>query len=258
MGDGAVDPRDHDDMVLLLDPQHAALVDDDRARRRRRMKRQLSLLAPALDVGHAANRAPTRTLGGPGEKGGQVRSAPPASQRSVISRGYAAYVRRSGITPQYDLSACLEQPNLEKIGWYCWNANKATHPPGQKDTNPWGLVDIAGNVSEWVHDHYDGLGYGSGRLTDPGTGYQVRGSRVVRGGDVAGPAILARAAFRFEKVPGSRDLAIGFRLARTVRYRAQLTTPRKGLAVDLVRADAELGGATVSRISGVETKCGPS
>ena len=76
-----------------------------------------------------------------------------------------------------------------------------------------GVMDMAGNVSEWVEDLYD-AGYYSvsppfnppGPLTGP--------NRVLRGGSWYGPWYVARTSTRTGLDPTSLNLEIGFRCAR--------------------------------------------
>lgn len=49
-----------------------------------------------------------------------------------------------------------------KAGEYAWfvdNAEKKTHPIGEKKPNPFGLYDIVGNAAEYCVDHYDAKFY---------------------------------------------------------------------------------------------------
>ncbi len=45
---------------------------------------------------------------------------------------------------------------LIEVGWYRDNSNDQTHPVGQKQANGYGLVDMSGNVREWVEDCDEG------------------------------------------------------------------------------------------------------
>jgi len=93
---------------------------------------------------------------------------------------------------------------------------KRTAPVGQFQANPFGLLDTAGNVWEWVedcwHDNYaaaptDGLAW---LAADGGD----CGQRVVRGGSWNdGPEYL-RSAYRIRLNADNRNNALGFRLAQ--------------------------------------------
>ncbi len=78
--------------------------------------------------------------------------------------------------------------------------------------SPYGLLDAAGNVWEWVSSAYAPYPYTpvDGRETPDGTP-----ERVLRGGSFASPSLdYARCAMRSRSRPGRRQAHIGFRIAR--------------------------------------------
>jgi formylglycine-generating enzyme required for sulfatase activity len=83
-------------------------------------------------------------------------------------------------------------------------------------TSPWGLYQMAGNVSEWCEDRYDSdanTRYKQGNVTIPSSG----DCRILRGGSwCIGISGSFRCASRHCLRPGYRDLYSGFRCARTV------------------------------------------
>jgi formylglycine-generating enzyme required for sulfatase activity len=116
-----------------------------------------------------------------------------------------------GITSYSDMNDCNYDPNLDKIGWYCYNSSYETHPVAQKTPNAWGLYDMSGNVWEWCQDWYGG--YPSGAVTDP-IGPSSGSGRVARGGIWVNSARECRSAYRAAGRPGDRIISIGFRLLR--------------------------------------------
>ncbi|MDP8222750.1 MAG: formylglycine-generating enzyme family protein [Candidatus Lernaella stagnicola] len=123
---------------------------------------------------------------------------------------------------------CGPDKKLNRAGWYCGNSKvsyagclsaadgggaacSGTHPAGEKNANPWGLVDMNGNVMEWVWDWH--APYPEGEVTNP-RGPAEGEHRVLRGGGWRSLARHCRAANRRTNVPSYKMSVIGFRVAR--------------------------------------------
>ena len=87
---------------------------------------------------------------------------------------------------------------------------------------PLGLLDMAGNVGEWVQDlleldpHNNPVGYSQGAVTDPKAKTTGGGFHIVRGGSYVDGAMWQRSTARADtSLP--RPPAVGFRCAADVR-----------------------------------------
>jgi hypothetical protein len=110
-----------------------------------------------------------------------------------------------------------DKKGLDDYAWHGGNSGGTPHPVGTKKPNAWGLLDMYGNVGEWVADWYGPYTWAA--QTDP-SGPATGENRVVRGGTFVkflGIWFL-RSADRGWVGPanqGSSD--IGFRCARGQR-----------------------------------------
>ena len=92
------------------------------------------------------------------------------------------------------------------------NANKRSHPIGQKVPNPWGLYEMHGGVWEWCedvwHDSFNGAPADGSAWVNNG----YSGRRVRKGGSWSNEARLCRSASREWHWQGDRYNDIGFRV----------------------------------------------
>ncbi len=77
--------------------------------------------------------------------------------------------------------------------------------------SPYGLLDTAGNVWEWVSSAYAPYPYDAG----DGREHAPAAERTLRGGSYASPAVHLRCAARSRSYPGRLAPHIGFRIARS-------------------------------------------
>lgn len=131
------------------------------------------------------------------------------------------YAARAGTTTALyagDLVAavpdeCGPDPVLERIAWYCFNANHTSHPVKKLQPNGWGLHDMLGNAAEWVSDNYTGIGYSPSSVVDPGGTFVALDDHALRGGQFGVAAAFCRSAAHWGEAPAD---GLSFRLARSL------------------------------------------
>jgi len=126
------------------------------------------------------------------------------------------YACRAGNDSDYSFGS--EARRLGDFAWFADNALKKTHPVAQKRPNPWGLLDMHGNVAEWCQDVFDKSYYQASPPKNP-RGPADGKEYVLRGGSWKSPADALRSSYRLAENPGFSDAclardAIGFRCVR--------------------------------------------
>ncbi|MEP7291425.1 MAG: SUMF1/EgtB/PvdO family nonheme iron enzyme [Chloroflexota bacterium] len=93
-------------------------------------------------------------------------------------------------------------------------------------TQDTGVLNMAGNVAEWVGDWYDPRFYGRPEATIPDPTGPVSGTeKVIRGGSWDAMPFYARTVHRQSQEPGQQRAHIGFRCVEDANSPAQNTSP---------------------------------
>ena len=97
----------------------------------------------------------------------------------------------------------------------CDDGYAATSPAGAFQSNAFGLMDMLGNVMEWVADTYSVDAYIRHDHKNPAFSVESSGpDRVIRGGNWHGAPANVRCANRMSGLPGGMNDDLGFRLVR--------------------------------------------
>ena len=137
------------------------------------------------------------------------------------------YAARAGTTGRFsnngaETELCGIANHADQSTSYSWKnaacsdgVGERTAPVGRYNANGFGLHDMHGNVWEWVEDCYKDS-YSGAPADGSAFVNQSCSYRVLRGGSwFIDPRIL-RSAYRFRYSPSSRDVSLGFRVARTL------------------------------------------
>lgn len=122
------------------------------------------------------------------------------------------YVAKMGGKAEID-AAGGQEAYIKKTAWYFANADRKTHPVGQKQPNVAGIYDLMGNVSEWCMDWYGSYYYKEDDSQKDPEGPPLGKDKVVRGGsflDYSGDRF--RPSIRDKQKPTIKLETIGFRL----------------------------------------------
>jgi formylglycine-generating enzyme required for sulfatase activity len=121
------------------------------------------------------------------------------------------YVCRCGMKTAYSVGS--DRKILEHYGWIMRNADRWSHPVGERRPNLRGLFDLHGNLYEWCHDWYGD--YDEIPAEDPMGPHQGL-ARVRRGGSWGSPAWTSRSAYRAKCDPKRSIDNLGFRIAQVL------------------------------------------
>lgn len=104
------------------------------------------------------------------------------------------YAARAGTTTKYFWGDDPKQ--ADDYAWSFINADGKYQKVGKKKPNPWGLLDILGNVSEWTYDGYKADAYATAGNDNPATPGFAEYPHVARGGSWDDEVHLLRVALR--------------------------------------------------------------
>ena len=120
------------------------------------------------------------------------------------------YAARAGSQNSYSFADNVGE--LNAFAWFNNNADRQTHPVGEKSPNAFGLFDMHGNVWEWVQDRQNESYVGA--PSDGSAWATGANERVLRGGSWSNYPQHLRSAVRNRAVSGVRYSDFGFRVAR--------------------------------------------
>jgi len=127
------------------------------------------------------------------------------------------YAARAGTNTRYWNGD--DRGSVEKVGWCRANSGERTHAVGELPANPFGLLDVHGNVYEWTQDAWDADAYKAfpgDAAVDPVVTSARNLQRVFRGGNFSNSHEFLRSSGRNADTPDYCIAGIGFRIALPV------------------------------------------
>ena len=116
---------------------------------------------------------------------------------------YEGFVHEPGCDPVDE--------SVNRIAWYCGNADSSRHAVGGKKANVFGVYDMSGNAWEWCNDWFGA--YHERDQINP-RGPESGSSRIRRGGSWRASARQCRSSSRNQYNPRLNTDDIGFRIVR--------------------------------------------
>ena len=118
------------------------------------------------------------------------------------------YISRAGTSSRWSFGN--RDSDLNEYGWHAGNAGASTREVGQKKANPWGFLDLHGQVSEWCQDHFSPDYSLHTSQQEAFTGESLR--RVHRGGSWFTESDSTRCSSRGSALHHQKSDGIGLRL----------------------------------------------
>lgn len=111
-----------------------------------------------------------------------------------------------------------DDPDCSRLNYYDSSAGQCVGDTGQVDRypsggSPYGVMDMAGNLWEWVNDWFQGNYYSVSPYSNP-TGPSSGTKKVLRGGAFGSGWSDVRVAARGEYLPSSGYDSVGFRCVK--------------------------------------------
>lgn len=118
------------------------------------------------------------------------------------------YMARAGTTTRWAFGD--RDSDLNDYGWHAGNSGASTREVGQKKANPWGFLDLHGQVSEWCQDAFSPDYSSHIPQQTPFNGDSLR--RVHRGGSWFTESDSTRCSSRGSAMKHQKTDGIGLRL----------------------------------------------